>query len=634
MKGDVLTVENLGWPLEGDFFLLDKEGFIRYVSPSVARILGREEEELLDRKPDFLFPPGGEEHPFTIGAISEGRNTEALLRLENKRGTVSFLKVRLSPLRTGEGIAGAVGTVADVTDEVESERILERKALFLRLYMEILSGLQKVERFTEVLHLLAGKAAEAMGADAGCMAAVYRSERGWLARQLVSVGWFAMEKMIVPWRESPARDVETFLQLKEAAVLEEDEGPREWIDSSGYACVLAMPVFTAPQGAFVVLVAMRERAGDLDLEKEFLEGLRIIGELAFRQSQLLERAQRWEDRYLDLLDGLDEAVLVCKGERVVFANRSLSLLLGYSGPRGLVGRHLGEVLSPQSLEDVRLLVKGSVGSPVGIRVEAVGREGKRMPLQGELAPLPLLGQKAYQVVLRECGPGKDLQPPKREAEVDRDFLSRLSHDLRTPVQCVSGFTHYLEKVMADHPRDDVREALEGLRRGTARLARLLDHLLSLAGGGSSLLEGESDSGEAVREVLDEYAREIEEMGVQVEVEGEMPKVALPEAELLEIFQNLVSNALRAVKGMVRPRLVVRYGREGDFHHFIVEDNGVGIPQEYQKDVFLPLFRLVPGEEGSGLGLSIVRRIIKSRGGDIWLESQPGRGTKVHFTVPA
>ena len=138
----------------------------------------------------------------------------------------------------------------------------------------------------------------------------------------------------------------------------------------------------------------------------------------------------------------------------------------------------------------------------------------------------------------------------------------------------------------------------------------------------------------LEEALADLETAIEESGATVE-RGPLPTVAADPAELKQLFQNLVSNALK-FRGPAPPRLEIGSEPDGDFRRVWVRDNGVGIPAEDQSRVF-ELFERLQGRSeapGSGIGLAIAKKVVERHGGRIWVESQPGRGSTFYFTLPA
>jgi light-regulated signal transduction histidine kinase (bacteriophytochrome) len=116
--------------------------------------------------------------------------------------------------------------------------------------------------------------------------------------------------------------------------------------------------------------------------------------------------------------------------------------------------------------------------------------------------------------------------------------------------------------------------------------------------------------------------------------GPLPKVKLQEFRLEQLFQNLVSNALRYRKGG-RPEIKISAERDGNGWRFAVRDNGIGIDPRYQELIFDLFKRLhtVAEYPGTGMGLAICKRIVERAGGRIWVESRPGRGSTFYFTLP-
>src|SRR5437867_10125931 len=144
----------------------------------------------------------------------------------------------------------------------------------------------------------------------------------------------------------------------------------------------------------------------------------------------------------------------------------------------------------------------------------------------------------------------------------------------------------------------------------------------------------TDLSEAVREVLDTLRITIEKEGAEVDVET-LPIVQADPTQMRQIFQNLIGNALK-FRGAEPPRIQVSARREGKHWVLSVSDNGIGIDREYVERIFV-IFQRLHGRDrypGTGIGLAICRKIVERHGGRIWVESEPGRGSRFFFTMPA
>jgi light-regulated signal transduction histidine kinase (bacteriophytochrome) len=170
--------------------------------------------------------------------------------------------------------------------------------------------------------------------------------------------------------------------------------------------------------------------------------------------------------------------------------------------------------------------------------------------------------------------------------------------------------------------------------GAKRMQRLVADLLAFARVGS---QGKPlkpvDSGAVLAEVLRVLKPRLQAAGADVQAAG-MPTVMADEDQLFQLLQNLVGNALK-FRSEAPPCIRISAVREGEAWRFAVADNGIGIEPQYQERIFQMFQRLHERGryEGSGIGLSIVKRILERHGGRIWLESALGQGSTFYFTLP-
>lgn len=613
--------------LKNSFFLVDESGRLVYACPILARLLRTSQAGMAGKNIQDLIPAGYAEHFSDMRArLRSGRAIEFEWELTDEKGEPSYVRVSLNPWRKGDKVVGAVGMAFDITEEVMAERELEKKVLLLRMQMDVLESLSETGGITETLREIVDRAADALGMDAACLASIYPSERGWLSRQIIDNKWPMGGPVIAQWKEIPGKSLSELLDHMDIFSLEQGEGPLEWLSLLEPELVIVTPMASSPNGAFVLILASSEARQWHGFEKEFLEGLVSIGSQALQRAEMVGTLRQAEESYMGLAESVSEAIAIVESENVVFVNQAMARLMGVDDPNELKGTRLGDFLLPESLQDVRLRShRKELGvGKLQVRVRRPG--GEEFTTEVEISHLPYGHRRAYQVMIKGDMGGEDPQ--------DMEFMSRLSHDFRTPLVSVTGFADLLERLTAGREDEKVEECVQGIKRGINRLSRMVENMLTLARAESVPSESWSDSGRVLQEVIGDLRQFIYETGLEIKVPEKMPEVKMSESELQEVFQNLLSNAIRAVRGVANPRVTVGYEFSGSYHIFSFEDNGVGIPQKYHESVFKPLFRLTSGADGSGLGLSIVRKILRAHGGDIWVKSASGFGTTFYFSIPS
>ncbi len=227
----------------------------------------------------------------------------------------------------------------------------------------------------------------------------------------------------------------------------------------------------------------------------------------------------------------------------------------------------------------------------------------------------------------------DLEASTREIDA---FTYSVSHDLRTPLRALAGFSEILVEDHADQLDPAGRDYLDRVRAGAERMARTIDALLDLSHVTRGDLERRPvDLGDLARDVLADLRAAEPDRQVEVEV-GELPVVGDP--RLLGLaMQNLVSNAWKftAERRPGRIRIGVRERAEGGGERaYFVEDNGTGFDMRYADKLFTPFQRLHGAQyPGTGIGLAIVERVLSRHGGRVWAESAPDGGATFFFALP-
>jgi PAS domain S-box-containing protein len=215
------------------------------------------------------------------------------------------------------------------------------------------------------------------------------------------------------------------------------------------------------------------------------------------------------------------------------------------------------------------------------------------------------------------------------------FSYSVSHDLRTPLRAIDGFSSILMEEHKDQLDDDGKRCLAIVRQGATRMGRLIDDILQFSRMSRRETDMETiDIAAQTREVFDELRASTPDRDIRL-ILGDLPPVHCDRAMIRQVLVNLLGNAIKFTAR--QPTAVVNVsGTGGETENaYCVKDNGVGFNMRYVEKLFGMFERLhTSGEfDGTGIGLAIVKRIIERHGGRIWAEGKEGEGAEFHFTLP-
>lgn len=213
-----------------------------------------------------------------------------------------------------------------------------------------------------------------------------------------------------------------------------------------------------------------------------------------------------------------------------------------------------------------------------------------------------------------------------------DFAYIVSHDLKAPLRAIGSLADWIAADYADKLDEQGKEQLSLLIGRVKRMHNLIDAVLQYSRVGRVKEQKvEINLNELVQDVIEVLAPP---RNVTITIENELPTILFEKIRMEQVFQNLISNS---IKYMDKPNGEIKIAsvEENDYWKITVEDNGPGIEEKYFEKVFQIFQALDPRDEyeSTGVGLSVVKKIIESNGGRIWIESKVGSGSKFIFTVP-
>jgi signal transduction histidine kinase len=277
-----------------------------------------------------------------------------------------------------------------------------------------------------------------------------------------------------------------------------------------------------------------------------------------------------------------------------------------------------------------LLQQAKVTAPYGYLVKPVSER--------ELAATLEMALYRHTLDRRLRESEEEIRRKAKELQEKNDELTRfthaVSHDLRSPLVTIQTFQGHLERDLRSQDAARVEKDLGYIRNAADKMGRLLDEIRRLSRVGRIMNPSEEAPLQAiVKEALDLVAGRITGRGVRVDLTEEPVVLYGDRTRLVEVFMNLVDNAVKFMGDEQAPRVEIGMEQAGEELVLHVRDNGIGIDPQVQPLLFGMFHKLDPETEGEGIGLALVRRIVELHGGRIWVESEGlGKGTTFRFTL--
>ena len=225
----------------------------------------------------------------------------------------------------------------------------------------------------------------------------------------------------------------------------------------------------------------------------------------------------------------------------------------------------------------------------------------------------------------------ELQDKNSELE---SFTYTVSHDLKSPLITIQSFANMIKQDLAAGNYARATKDLVRIEDAATKMTALLNDLLELSRVGKmmnplSLI----DMNSLVKDTLALLAGAIDQSQVEILVQSDLPVVMGAQKRIVEVFQNLLENAIKYVGDQAAPRIEIGARNDGKEQVFFVKDNGKGIEPRFHKNIFGLFNKLDAGSKGTGVGLALVKRIVEVHGGRVWVESEGvNKGSTFCFTI--
>lgn len=626
---------------------IDREGRVIFANAAAARMTGWTAGELIGRRPHEAFghfQPDGPPHAEAACPIEDawraGLARHSAGEMFRRKDGRSFPVEYVSTPAVDRGqVAGAVVLFSDISERRRIDRLRDAQHAVTRALADSATIEEGAGRVLAAL-------GEGLGWEAGGL---------WLAdgpqRVLCCVRMWAASGAAVPdFAEALQHSTFTGIGLPgrvwasgEPAWVADLAQDRDFPGAGSTArdslhASFGFPVRLGGQVLGVIELFSREvREPDAELLGAILSVGSQVGQFIERKRGE-EALRQAEATYRDIFDHAVEGIFQTTADgRFLKANPALARLYGYDSPEELtasmtdIGRQL--YADPGRRDEFlrRLEVEGSV---TDFESRARHKGGSIVWISESSRAV----RDAAGALLHYEGTVRDITERKRVEEMKSDFVSFVTHQLRTPL---SGVKWLLElAAQQDGVPAEAGSLIEDARGSADRLIRLVNELLDIARLESGKVRIDLTAialDELTRGVLDDVGGLIRERahGVCLEVAGEVPPVSGDAQLVRQVVLNLTSNALKYTPP--GGRITISLRQDADVVRWAVQDSGIGIPADAQSRLFEKFYRAdnvtSVDTEGTGLGLYLVRLIVERLDGRVWFESAEGGGTTFFFTLP-
>ncbi len=595
--------------------VVNQSGDIVLLNVQAEKQFGYRRDELVGQKVKNIIPQGFAERLIADGtrtaaeALAQQIGTGIELSGRRKDGSEFPIEIMLSPLESAEGTL-VTAAIRDISVRRDAEKHLAQMEGRYRGLLEAAPDAMVVVKPGGEIVLLNVQAEKQFG---------YRRDElvGKKVKSIIPEGF--AERLIADGTrtaaEALAQQIGTGLELS---------GRRK--DGSEFPIEIMLSPLESAEG-ILVTAAIRDISVRKDAERHLAQ---------------------MEGRYRGLLEAAPDAmVVVNQGGEIVLLNAQAEKQFGYSRDE-LLGQKVKNVIpegfAERLISDALRSAEDALAQQIGTGIELIARHknGSDFPIELMLSPLESPEGTLVTAAIRDISTRKkaELHLLRKVEELNRSneelgqFAYIASHDLQEPLRMVASYTQLLSRRYKGKLDKDADEFIAFAVDGASRMQRLIQDLLAysrVGTKGKDLLATSSE--EALQRALINLRGAIEESGALV-THDPLPEVLADETQLIQLFQNLVGNAIKYQSPGI-PRVHISAAPQGGKQWiFSVRDNGLGIDSQYFEKIFGMFQRLHKREEfaGTGIGLAICKKIVERHGGIISVESQPGQGSTFRFAL--
>lgn len=353
-----------------------------------------------------------------------------------------------------------------------------------------------------------------------------------------------------------------------------------------------------------------------------------------------------EKKYRELIENLNEGILVFDDKgTITLANPALCHILGYNTEE-LIGKNLFQFIPEDYFETYEQQLKSENTRPKESQKLIFYNKNKEKVITSVSAS-PIFNNMgnykgsitAVTNITETIRNQKEKEKLFKQLELKNQELEKftytVSHDLKSPLISVKGFLGFLKEDIANGENENIDDDIYRINKAVEKMHALLDDLLKLSRIGRIVNQSAKiDCNLLIQETLEILEIQLKEINAKVDLQPDLPVLSGDSQRIAEIFQNLITNAIKFRSPSRDLELKIQAEQKENMAFFSIQDNGIGLDKKYHNKIFNLFEKLNNAAEGTGIGLTVVQKIINAYNGKIWIESEGlDRGTKFIFTLP-
>ena len=411
---------------------------------------------------------------------------------------------------------------------------------------------------------------------------------------------------------------------------------------------------------FVPLKVDRENVGILVLAnktggftKKDIELASAFGELAsiaFHNSKMVRALEKSESVFRTLIESAKEAIIsVDMDGKIIIWNKAAEKIFGFSDNE-IIGKPVSLIIPPEFeyLHDpdrLKQAIMEQTAKILGksIELDLTTKNGNRFPAELSVSSWKVGDEEYSMGIVQNISERKQRNKEREELinelqrinhELDQ-FTYSVSHDLKSPLITIQGFAGFLEEDLEKNNLNQVKKDVTEIKMAVGKMKSLVDELLELSRlGRVTNIWSEINFVELAESAVQSISGRITQKKIEINIQPDFPVVFGDPLRLRQVLENLIDNATKFMGDEPEPEIRIGCRQTGEQKIFFVADNGIGVKEDYKDRIFNLFEKLNQDSEGSGIGLSFVKRIIELHNGKIWVEPGiNGKGSAFCFTLP-